>query len=158
MDGWRALAGAPGAVSRHDDVGLAVLRPPSPLHYYSLFSHAIGADTVLTQLPKQRYELESRWAWEGGRRRSWQCAASRAYTGRPGPHALCSLVHPATPPHPPARLSCRYTQFVMLHSRPVQARLDLGPLARALNRVDDGREPGTEWGASSMVDTGPILR
>lgn len=52
----------------------------------------------------------------------------------------------------------RYTQFVSLHSRPVQARLDLGPLARALNRLDEEREAGTEWAASSMVDTGPILR
>ena len=46
----------------------------------------------------------------------------------------------------------------MLLSRPVQARLDLQPLARALNRVDAGRAEGTEWGASSMVDTGPLLR
>ena len=38
-------------------------------------------------------------------------------------HAACS------PPH------CRrYTQFVTVHSRPVHARLDLGPLAKALNR------------------------
>lgn len=40
----------------------------------------------------------------------------------------------------------------------MQARLDLQPLARALNGIDGGREEGTEWGASSMVDTGPILR
>lgn len=34
----------------------------------------------------------------------------------------------------PASCLCRYTQFVSLFSRPVQARLDLGPLAKALNR------------------------
>ena len=54
--------------------------------------------------------------------------------------------------------ACRYTQFVSLHSRPVFARLDLAPLARALNRVDVAREGGTDWGCSSMTDTGPILR
>lgn len=40
----------------------------------------------------------------------------------------------------------------------LQARLELGPLARALNRIDRGRQAGMEWSASSLVDTGPILR
>ncbi|KAL4433981.1 hypothetical protein ABPG75_000422 [Micractinium tetrahymenae] len=112
LEGWALLEGGrPAAVQAHPQLGLAVLRPPRPLHYYSLFSHALGADTVLTVLPGQRYEVES-----------------------------------------------RYTQFVNLWSRPVQARLDMAPLAAALNRLDTGREAGTEWASSSMVDTGPILR
>ena len=45
-----------------------------------------------------------------------------------------------------------------MHSRPVWPRLDLGPLAAALNRIDAGREAGTHWGAASLVDTGPLLR
>ena len=103
---------------------------------------------------------------------------------------------------------CRYTQFIDMHSRPVQvcatsactlwgatvqdssvllcfkhwskcpqvqfllilslhacrspslpqARLDLGRLARVLNRIDSGRQAGMQWSASSLVDTGPILR
>ncbi len=52
----------------------------------------------------------------------------------------------------------RYTQFVNLHSRPVTARLDLGPLAELLNAVDVGREAGTHWAAPRYVDTGPLLR
>eukprot|EP00887_Chlorella_sp_A99_P000342 scaffold13.g342.t1 len=52
----------------------------------------------------------------------------------------------------------RYSQFVNLWSRPVWVRLDLGPLAAALNRLDAGREAGTEWAAASLVDTGPLLR
>ena len=52
----------------------------------------------------------------------------------------------------------RYTQFVNLHSRPVTARLDLGPLAELLNVVDVGREAGTHWAAPRYVDTGPLLR
>ncbi|PRW60398.1 hypothetical protein C2E21_1135 [Chlorella sorokiniana] len=112
LAGWRAVQeGLPSSVERHEGLGLAVLRLQQPLHYYSAWSWAIGCDTVLTVLPWQRYELES-----------------------------------------------RYTQFIDLHSRPVQARLELGPLARALNRIDSGRQAGMEWGASSLVDTGPILR
>ena len=48
--GWRLLeeAKAAGAVVHHADVGVAVLRPPRPLHYYSLFSHALGCDMVVS--------------------------------------------------------------------------------------------------------------
>ena len=69
MEGWAALQGGGGgsegqgdcsAVHRHGDVGLAVLRPPRPLHYYSSFSHAIGCDVVATLLPGRRYEVECR--------------------------------------------------------------------------------------------------
>ncbi|PSC73208.1 monodehydroascorbate reductase [Micractinium conductrix] len=52
----------------------------------------------------------------------------------------------------------RYTQFVCTHSRPVRPRLDMQPLAVALNRLDARREAGCDWAASSMVDTGPLLR
>ena len=55
-------------------------------------------------------------------------------------------------------VECRYSQFVNMHSRPVWARLDLGPLAAALNRVDTGRQAGAQWGAASLVDTVPLLR
>lgn len=34
-------------------------------------------------------------------------------------------------------VECKYTQAVAVHSRPVTARLDLAPLARALNRLED---------------------
>jgi hypothetical protein len=32
-------------------LGLAVLSAPEPLHYVSLFSHTIGYDVVVSQLP-----------------------------------------------------------------------------------------------------------
>lgn len=79
LNGWAALEGGrPASVRVHPGMGLAVLRPPRPLHYYALFSHALGADTVLTVLPGQRYEVESRWVvcvWcDGG---GWQGAGGR---------------------------------------------------------------------------------
>lgn len=52
----------------------------------------------------------------------------------------------------------KYTQFVNVHSRPVQARLDMGPLAAALNRIDTQRTPGTTWTSPRLIDTGPLLR
>ena len=52
----------------------------------------------------------------------------------------------------------KYTQIVSVHSRPVHGRLEMGPLAAALNRADPGRAPGTAWGTPSMLDTGPLLR
>ena len=52
----------------------------------------------------------------------------------------------------------KYTQFVNVHSRKVQARLDMGPLSAVLNEADVGRKKGTTWGAPRMVDTGPLLR
>lgn len=62
LSGWQALQdGGAEAVRRHDALGLVALRPPAPLHYYSLFSHAAGADTVLVQYPGRRYEVESRY-------------------------------------------------------------------------------------------------
>lgn len=62
LAGWAAVEAAkPHSVHRHDDLGLVVLRLEAPLHYYCAFSHAIGADTVLTALPGQRFEVESRW-------------------------------------------------------------------------------------------------
>ena len=38
-------------VQRHNNLGLVVVRPEKPLHYYCSFSFAIGADLVLTVLP-----------------------------------------------------------------------------------------------------------
>ncbi len=55
-------------------------------------------------------------------------------------------------------LEQRYTQFVAVWSRPVHARLELGPLADALNEVDGGRAAGVAWGAPRATDTGPLLR
>lgn len=61
LAGWRAVQeGLPSSVERHEGLGLAMLRLQQPLHYYSAWSWAIGCDTVLTVLPWQRYELESR--------------------------------------------------------------------------------------------------
>lgn len=53
LQGWQLLEDgkAGGAVARHEDVGLAVLRPPRPLHYYCLFSHALGLDVVVSWGP-----------------------------------------------------------------------------------------------------------
>ncbi|KAG2498182.1 hypothetical protein HYH03_003937 [Edaphochlamys debaryana] len=103
----------PPAVERHRAVGLTVLRAPEPtLHYYSLFSHTVGYDTVLTMYGGQRYELES-----------------------------------------------KYTQFVNVWSRPVWPRIDMAPLARVLNRMDErALGPQLRWSAARFTDTGPVLR
>uniref|UniRef100_A0A7S0QZF8 DUF218 domain-containing protein n=1 Tax=Pyramimonas obovata TaxID=1411642 RepID=A0A7S0QZF8_9CHLO len=44
------------------EIGLAILTPPHPLHYYALFSRTIGYDTVLTIYPGNRYELECKYS------------------------------------------------------------------------------------------------
>ena len=63
LAGWQLLEDSRAElVQRHEGIGLAVVRPPKPLHYYCTFSFAIGCDTVLTVLPGSRYELESRCA------------------------------------------------------------------------------------------------
>lgn len=61
LAGWQLMEDMrPNSVHRHDNLGMVVLRPARPLNYYSLFSFAIGADTVVTVLPGNRYEVESR--------------------------------------------------------------------------------------------------
>lgn len=35
-------------------------------------------------------------------------------------------------------VECKYTQTVVVASRPVVARLDMGPLAAVLNKLEDG--------------------
>ncbi|KAF5829336.1 hypothetical protein DUNSADRAFT_16212 [Dunaliella salina] len=42
-------------------LGFAVIQCTEPLHYYSLFSHTLGADVVLTMYDKNRYELECKY-------------------------------------------------------------------------------------------------
>ncbi|GIL82720.1 hypothetical protein Vretimale_8294 [Volvox reticuliferus] len=113
VSGFDVLTGEPPSVERYSSVGLVVLRPPEPtLHYYSLFSHTIGYDTVLTMYDNQRYELES-----------------------------------------------KYTQFISCHSRPVWPRVDMGPLARLLNRMEgDALGPHLRWTCARFTDTGPVLR
>ncbi|GFR52476.1 hypothetical protein Agub_g15045, partial [Astrephomene gubernaculifera] len=62
VSGFDSLSGDPTRVEVHRPVGLVVLRAPEPsLHYYSLFSHTVGYDTVLTMYDGQRYELESKY-------------------------------------------------------------------------------------------------
>ncbi|GIL55153.1 hypothetical protein Vafri_10748 [Volvox africanus] len=113
VSGFDVLTGDLPTVERHSAVGLVVLRPPEPtLHYYSLFSHTIGYDTVLTMYDNQCYELES-----------------------------------------------KYTQFVSCRSRPVWPRVDMGPLARLLNRMEgDALGPHLRWTCARFTDTGPVLR
>lgn len=61
LDEWAALErGRPATVQRHAGLGAAIVRSPRALHYYSLFSFAIGCDTVVTVMPGQKYEVESR--------------------------------------------------------------------------------------------------
>lgn len=52
---------AAAGVVRHEGLGVAVVRVPRPLHYYSLFSFAEpGCDVVVTLMDGQRYEVECR--------------------------------------------------------------------------------------------------
>lgn len=132
MSGWRtAQAGLPASVERHEGLGLAVLRLQQPLHYYSAWSFAIGCDTVLTELPWQRYELESRceFSLAAQYHEAWLLGCGTAtlfHTSPAGRLRLCDsgrticlqlvlLVYNLSAP-------AADTQFIDLHSRPVQAR------------------------------------
>jgi len=59
--GFDGLQGPASHVERHTRIGLAVLSTPEPLHYYSLFSHSIGCDYVLSMYDHNRYELEAKY-------------------------------------------------------------------------------------------------
>jgi hypothetical protein len=92
-------------------LGLAIVQAEEPLHYYSLFSHTIGCDYVLSIYDGNRYELEA-----------------------------------------------KYTQFVVLPSRPVYPRLDFGPLASTLNLMESNAASGSTWVTPNFKDSGPLLR
>jgi hypothetical protein len=47
VSGFDRLLGPECSIERYPDVGLVVISAPDPLHYYSLFSHTVGFDTVL---------------------------------------------------------------------------------------------------------------
>jgi len=148
---WESLR---GCVTVYEDVGLAVVRAPAAVHYYSLFSHSLGCDSVVS----------STWAGLSGFRvlRGW-FTGDASWRSRPP-----SCPHPAHPSLAAAQLALyegqryelegKYTQFVAVHSRPVHGRLEMGPLAAGFNRFDPGRAPGTSWATPSMLDTGPLLR
>eukprot|EP00798_Chlamydomonas_sp_ICE-L_P000839 gene839-33570_t len=61
--GFEALAsGSDGSfVETVPRIGLAILTCPEPLHYYCLFSHTYGYDTVLMMYDNNRYEVESKY-------------------------------------------------------------------------------------------------
>jgi len=50
-----------GSVSRDASTGVAIVRAPRPLHYYSLFSQTIGADVIVSVYPGQHYEVEAKY-------------------------------------------------------------------------------------------------
>lgn len=50
-----------GSVEQFPDIGLTVVRAPQALHYYSLFSHTVGSDAVLSVYPGNRYEVECKY-------------------------------------------------------------------------------------------------
>lgn len=53
-------------------------------------------------------------------------------------------------------LELKYTGYVRLASRPTRHRLDLRPLAAALNAAE--ASAAHVWVANSVVDSGPLLR
>lgn len=107
----QGIASISNNVKVYKDISLAIVRCPSPVHYYSLFKHTHGCDVVVSLYDDQRYEVEE-----------------------------------------------KYTQFVNVHSRPVQARLEMGHLAKLLNMIDTSRQESTSWNTPRLVDTGPLLR
>lgn len=48
-------------ISTCPQIGLVVVRPPRPVHYYALFSPTAGYDMVLSQYAGNRYELEYKY-------------------------------------------------------------------------------------------------
>lgn len=61
VSGFDLLSGADCMVETFPSISLAVVSAPEPLHYYSLFSHTIGCDHVLTVYDDHRYELECKY-------------------------------------------------------------------------------------------------
>lgn len=57
LQGYGELAGRVEAVR---ELGLAVVRAPRPLHYYSSFSHTIGCDYVVRSACRPRRALAVR--------------------------------------------------------------------------------------------------
>lgn len=43
------------------EIGLAIIEPKNPVHYYALFSKSIGCDIVLSMYNNNRYELEYKY-------------------------------------------------------------------------------------------------
>ena len=121
-----------GSLRKYHDVGLAVVQTPRPILYYSLFSHTLGSDVVLSIIHQNSSSSSS---------------SSTMASGGSGGGAVFAF-----------EVEEKYTQFVNVYSRPVVARLDMTPLAHFLNEVDSGRAAGTAWETPSMVDTGPLLR
>uniref|UniRef100_A0A061R1C2 Uncharacterized protein n=2 Tax=Tetraselmis sp. GSL018 TaxID=582737 RepID=A0A061R1C2_9CHLO len=58
LEGFASLE---GRVEAFPDLGLAVARPPRPLHYYCTFSRTVGSDVLLTVYEGGRYELEAKY-------------------------------------------------------------------------------------------------
>mmetsp|Transcript_34656 Transcript_34656/g.98191 ORF Transcript_34656/g.98191 Transcript_34656/m.98191 type:complete len:198 (+) Transcript_34656:272-865(+) len=56
--GYEALE---GRVEDVPDLGLAIVRPPEPLHYYSTFSRTKSSDILVTIYPGGRYEVEAKY-------------------------------------------------------------------------------------------------
>ena len=55
----------------------------------------------------------------------------------------------------------KYTTFVDIQSRETQPRIDLTELAKALNRMENGKstdEGKYKWDVAGVTDTGPLLR
>ena len=51
----------PEDVESLGSIGLSIVRAEDPLHYYSLFSHSIGSDYVLSIYDGNRFELEAKY-------------------------------------------------------------------------------------------------
>ncbi|KIY93381.1 hypothetical protein MNEG_14581 [Monoraphidium neglectum] len=55
-------------------------------------------------------------------------------------------------------VECKYTQTVVVASRPVFPRLDMAPLAAALNALETDMPQHVAWSCSRFTDSGPLLR
>jgi hypothetical protein len=147
VSGFDQLAGADCLVERHSRLGLAVVSAPEPLHYVSLFSHAAGLDAVVRGAPV----FDTPVLWFVVVRFCWHLPSLLLSHGTQ--HTTNN--RPAPPPpnknQPTQQASVyddgryevesKYTQTVAVWSRAVTPRLDLGPLAALLNRLEAGRLP-----------------
>jgi hypothetical protein len=63
-----ALMASPATTqTRLPTLGLVVLYPSRPVHYYALFSASLGVDAVLSMYPGCRYELECKYTAYGAK-------------------------------------------------------------------------------------------
>lgn len=165
LRGLALINGPMASVSRSPDLGLVVVALPQParrppphthargsraataaepcpsprapaaapqVHYYALFSVSRDLDSVLTLYPGNRHAAVP--------------PSSPLLPGRPRRRSAPPRRLPSPDTRARYEFELKYTGYVELASRPAKPRLDLGPLATALNKLEGPRDDASWQG------------